>query len=59
MPILYDSMIHRLDLFMAVFIDFLNYLLMRERNTDSLFHSFMHSLVDSHMCPDWESNLQP
>ena len=32
----------------------------RERNTDLLFHLFMHSLVDSCMClPDWGSYLQP
>ena len=31
----------------------------RERERDhALFHRFMHSLVDSCMCPDWGSNLQ-
>ena len=30
----------------------------RERNTDLLFHLFMHSLVDSCMCSDWGSNSQ-
>ena len=30
-----------------------------ERNIALLFHFFMHSLVDSCMCPDWGSNLQP
>ena len=29
----------------------------RERSIDLLFHLFMHQLVDSCMCPDWESNL--
>ena len=31
----------------------------RERNLDLLFHLFMHLLVDSFMCPDQGSNLQP
>ena len=31
----------------------------RERNIDLLFHLFIHSLVDSCMCPDQELNLQP
>ena len=31
----------------------------RERNIDFLFYLFMHSLVDSYMCPNRESNLQP
>ena len=31
----------------------------REKNTDLLFHLFMHSLVDSYMCPDQGSNPQP
>ena len=30
----------------------------RERNINLLSHSFIHSLVDSCMCPDWGSNLQ-
>ena len=42
---------------------FLNFYLLilrkREKNIDLLFHLFMHSLVDSHMCPDQGSNLQP
>ena len=29
------------------------------RETDLLFHLLMHSLVDSCMCPDQESNTQP
>ena len=28
----------------------------RERNTDLLFHLFLHSLDDSCMCPDWGLN---
>ena len=28
----------------------------RERDIDLLFHLFMHSLVDSYMCPDQKSN---
>ena len=28
-------------------------------NIDLLFHSCMHSLVDSCMCPERELNLQP
>ena len=31
----------------------------RERNTDLLFHLFMHSLVDSCMCPDQRQNPKP
>ena len=31
----------------------------RERDIDLLFHLFMHSLVDSCMCPDRGSNTQP
>ena len=31
----------------------------RERETDFLFHLFMHSLVDYCMCPGQASNLQP
>ena len=31
----------------------------RERNIDLSFHLLMHSLVDSGMCPDQGSNLQP
>ena len=31
----------------------------RERDIDLLFHLFMHSLVDSWMCPDWGLNPQP
>ena len=31
----------------------------RERDINLLFHLFMHLLVDSCMCPDWGSNLQP
>ena len=30
----------------------------RERNIDLLFQLFMHSLVDSYMCPGWELNPQ-
>ena len=29
----------------------------RERNIN-LFHLFMHSLVESYICPEWGSNLQ-
>lgn len=31
----------------------------RERNMDLLFHPSMHLLVDSCICPDLGSNLQP
>ena len=31
----------------------------RERNINSLFHLFMHSLVDFYVCSDWELNSQP
>ena len=31
----------------------------RKRNIDLLFHLFMHSLVDSGMCPDQGLNSQP
>ena len=31
----------------------------RERSIDLLFHLFIHSLVDSCMCPDQGSNTQP
>ena len=31
----------------------------RERERDMLFHSFMHLLVASCMCPDQGLNLQP
>ena len=31
----------------------------REENIRALFHPFMHSLVDSYMCPGQESKLQP
>ena len=31
----------------------------REREIGSLLHVFMHSLVDSHVCPDWGYNPQP
>ena len=40
-------------------------LIFRERkgeereNADLLFHLFMHSLVDSCMCCEWGSNMQP
>ena len=30
-----------------------------EKNTELLFHLFMHSLVDSCVCPDWGSDMQP
>ena len=30
-----------------------------ETDVDLLLHLFTHSLVDSDMCPDQESNLQP
>ena len=33
--------------------------ILRERETGLLFHIFIHSLVDSYMCPDLGSNLQP
>ena len=29
-----------------------------EREINLLFHLFMHSLVDSCMCPDWRLNLK-
>ena len=35
------------------------WLIFRERETDLLLHLFIHSLVDSWMCPDWDSNPQP
>ena len=31
----------------------------KERSIDCLFHLFMHSLVDSYVCPDWEFYPQP
>ena len=31
----------------------------KERNINLLFHLLIHSLVDSCMCPDQESNPQP
>ena len=31
----------------------------KERNINWLSHLFMHSLVNSCMCPNWESNLKP
>ena len=40
-----------------IFLNFLG-VLFWERETDLLFHLFMHSLVDSRMCPDQEWNLQ-
>ena len=30
----------------------------RERNIYLLLHLFMHSIVDSYMCPDWGWNPQ-
>ena len=36
-----------------------NWVWERERNIDWLFHSFMHSLVVSCMCPDWRLNPKP
>ena len=42
-----------------LFIDFEGVEREREINIDLLFLLFMHSLVDSCMCPDWGSNSQP
>ena len=40
-------------------IFFFNLLIFGERNTNLLFHLFLHSLFDSCMCPEWGSNPQP
>ena len=49
-------------LFLFYFIDFFREReggSKREKNINLLFHVLMHSLVDSCMCPDQGSNLQP
>ena len=31
----------------------------KEEENNVIFYSFMHSLIDSYMCPDWGLNMQP
>ena len=61
----YLLLIHSIFFFFKKFIDFRETEegegrgRKREGDVNLLFHLFMHSLVDSCMCPDWELNPQP